>query len=101
MRRRAQILPRDGTVRVVVDGSGETVFSHELRAGDIWRMCATKDAPIRDWVRSGLASAGAGGRLRCGAPLRACAEMRASLGRSQRRLAAIAFAQPRHSHAHC
>lgn len=44
------MLPRDGTVRVVVDGTGETIFSHELQQGDIWRMCTTKDAPIRDWV---------------------------------------------------
>jgi isocitrate dehydrogenase len=35
----------------VRDGTGEPVFSHEVRAGDIWRMCSTKDAPIRDWVR--------------------------------------------------
>jgi isocitrate dehydrogenase len=39
-----------GTVRVV-DDSGETLLEHEVRSGDIWRMCQTKDAPIRDWVR--------------------------------------------------
>jgi isocitrate dehydrogenase len=39
-----------GTVRVV-DGAGETVLAHEVKAGDIWRMCQTKDAPIRDWVQ--------------------------------------------------
>ncbi|HTU94514.1 MAG TPA: NADP-dependent isocitrate dehydrogenase [Solirubrobacteraceae bacterium] len=38
-----------GTVRVV-DGDGETLLSHDVAAGDIWRMCQTKDAPIRDWV---------------------------------------------------
>jgi isocitrate dehydrogenase len=38
-----------GTVRVV-DGSGATLLSHEVEAGDIWRMCQTKDAPIRNWV---------------------------------------------------
>ncbi|HEY2320389.1 MAG TPA: NADP-dependent isocitrate dehydrogenase [Solirubrobacteraceae bacterium] len=39
-----------GTVRVI-DGRGETLLSHEVQKGDIWRMCQTKDAPIRDWVQ--------------------------------------------------
>ena len=39
-----------GTVRVV-DGDGETLLSHDVAPGDIWRMCQTKDAPIHDWVR--------------------------------------------------
>ena len=38
-----------GTVRVI-DESGEVLMSHEVQAGDIWRMCQTKDLPIRDWV---------------------------------------------------
>jgi isocitrate dehydrogenase len=38
-----------GTVRVV-DGEGQTLLSHDVQAGDIWRMCQTKDAPIRDWI---------------------------------------------------
>ncbi len=38
-----------GTVRVV-DGDDATLLSHDVEAGDIWRMCQTKDAPIRDWV---------------------------------------------------
>jgi isocitrate dehydrogenase len=38
-----------GTVRVV-DGHGETLLSHDVQAGDIWRMCQTKDAAIRDWI---------------------------------------------------
>src|SRR5690606_20404693 len=29
----------------------ETVFEHAVEAGDIWRACQTKDAPIRDWVK--------------------------------------------------
>ena len=33
-----------GTVRVV-DSDGETLLSHDVQAGDIWRMCQTKDAP--------------------------------------------------------
>ena len=43
-------LPEDGIVRVV-DDDGNTVFEHEVEKGDIWRMCQTKDEPIRDWVR--------------------------------------------------
>ncbi len=39
-----------GKVRVV-DASGAVVFEHDVDAGDIWRMCQTKDAPIRDWVK--------------------------------------------------
>lgn len=35
----------------VVDGSGEVLMSHDVEAGDIWRACQTKDAPIRDWVK--------------------------------------------------
>lgn len=40
----------DGRVEVV-DAAGEVVMSHEVSAGDIWRACQTKDAPIRDWVK--------------------------------------------------
>src|SRR5690606_38504176 len=40
----------DGTMRVVLaDGTG--LMQHEVEKGDIWRMCQTKDAPIRDWVK--------------------------------------------------
>jgi isocitrate dehydrogenase len=39
-----------GVVRVVDEDSGETLMEHEVEAGDIWRMCQTKDAPIQDWV---------------------------------------------------
>ncbi len=45
-----------GTVRVVGD-DGVTLLEHEVGAGDIWRMCQTKDAPIEDWVRLALARA--------------------------------------------
>ncbi len=40
----------DGTVRVV-DDNGNTVFEHSVEAGDIWRMCQVKDAPVQDWVK--------------------------------------------------
>ncbi len=39
-----------GTVEVV-DASGAVLMSHDVEAGDIWRACQTKDAPIRDWVK--------------------------------------------------
>ncbi|MGZ4601853.1 NADP-dependent isocitrate dehydrogenase [Oryzihumus sp.] len=35
----------------VVNSAGEVLISHEVAAGDIWRACQTKDAPIRDWVK--------------------------------------------------
>jgi isocitrate dehydrogenase len=40
----------DGKVRVLAD-DGSVVFEHAVEAGDIWRMCQTKDAPIQDWVK--------------------------------------------------
>jgi isocitrate dehydrogenase len=39
-----------GTVRVV-DEAGQVLLQHTVEAGDIWRACQTKDAPIRDWVK--------------------------------------------------
>ncbi len=35
----------------VVNGAGEVLMEHDVEAGDIWRACQTKDAPIRDWVK--------------------------------------------------
>ena len=43
-------IPGDGIVRVS-DEAGRTIFEHPVQAGDIWRMCQTKDAPVRDWVK--------------------------------------------------
>ena len=40
----------DGSVRVV-NGAGDSVFEHQVEAGDVWRMCQVKDAPIQDWVK--------------------------------------------------
>ncbi len=42
-------IPRDGTVRVT-NTAGQTILEHVVETGDIWRMCQTKDLPIRDWV---------------------------------------------------
>ena len=49
-----------GTVRVV-DADGNTLLEHEVEAGDIWRMCQTKDAAIQDWIRLAVARARATG----------------------------------------
>ncbi|MBF4985720.1 NADP-dependent isocitrate dehydrogenase, partial [Nonlabens mediterrranea] len=35
----------------VVDADGTVYLEHEVEAGDIWRACQTKDAPIQDWVK--------------------------------------------------
>ena len=40
----------DGVVRVT-DASGQVLLEHAVEAGDIWRACQTKDAPVRDWVK--------------------------------------------------
>jgi isocitrate dehydrogenase len=40
----------NGKVRVV-DAGGQTLIEHQVAKGDIWRMCQTKDLPIRDWVK--------------------------------------------------
>ena len=40
----------DGIVRVV-DGAGQTILTQDVRRGDLFRMCQTKDVAIRDWVR--------------------------------------------------
>lgn len=43
-------IPADGKVEVI-DETGNVLLSHEVQAGDIWRACQTKDAPIKDWVQ--------------------------------------------------
>ncbi len=43
-------LAADGVVRVV-DSKGNLVLQQEVEAGDIFRMCQAKDAPIQDWVK--------------------------------------------------
>jgi isocitrate dehydrogenase len=49
-----------GTVQVV-DADGTTLLEHTVTAGDIWRMCQTKDEPIKDWVRLAVSRARATG----------------------------------------
>jgi len=53
-------IPAPGTVRVV-DESGTTLLQHQVSAGDIWRMCQTKDVPVRDWVKLAVTRARATG----------------------------------------
>ncbi|EAR11577.1 isocitrate dehydrogenase, NADP [Polaribacter irgensii 23-P] len=36
---------------VVLDDSGKILLKHAVEAGDIWRMCQTKDLPIQDWIK--------------------------------------------------
>ena len=43
-------VPAAGTVRVI-DTAGNTVMEHKVGAGDIYRMCQTKDIPVQDWVK--------------------------------------------------
>ncbi len=41
--------PADGTIRIVL-ANGETLHSHDVEAGDIWRSCTAKKAPIENWI---------------------------------------------------
>ncbi|MBT9432555.1 NADP-dependent isocitrate dehydrogenase [Candidatus Sodalis endolongispinus] len=43
-------IPTDGVVQVA-DEAGNVLLTHPVEAGDIWRMCQAKDAPIQDWVK--------------------------------------------------
>jgi len=49
-----------GTV-VVKSDTGVEIFSHSVEEGDIWRMCQTKDPPVRDWVKLAVSRAKASG----------------------------------------
>ncbi|HEU4688255.1 MAG TPA: NADP-dependent isocitrate dehydrogenase [Vicinamibacterales bacterium] len=53
-------IPAAGTVRVT-DDSGQNLFEHAVEKGDIWRMCRTRDLPIRDWVKLAVTRARATG----------------------------------------
>jgi isocitrate dehydrogenase len=46
----------NGTVRVV-DANNITLIEHTVEAGDIWRMCQVKDAPIQDWIKLAVSRA--------------------------------------------
>ncbi len=49
-----------GTVSVR-NAAGAVLMAHEVAAGDIWRACQTKDAPIQDWVKLAVTRARASG----------------------------------------
>jgi isocitrate dehydrogenase len=40
----------NGNVQII-DASGNILIEHNVQAGDIWRMCQVKDAPIQDWIK--------------------------------------------------
>jgi isocitrate dehydrogenase len=44
----------NGAVRVV-DAAGKTLLEQKVEAGDIFRMCQVKDAPVQDWVKLAVA----------------------------------------------
>jgi isocitrate dehydrogenase len=57
-------IPAAGTVRVTKKGTGGSpviLLEHPVEAGDIWRACQTKDAPIQDWVKLAVKRARASG----------------------------------------
>ncbi len=49
-------IPCDGTVKVL-DANGNVLMSHNVEAGDIWRMSRAKDIPIQDWVKLAVSRA--------------------------------------------
>jgi isocitrate dehydrogenase len=53
-------IPAAGTVRIV-DTGGTVVLEQPVAAGDVFRMCQTKDVPIRDWVKLAVKRARATG----------------------------------------
>lgn len=44
-------ITEDGVANITDLATGEVLMSQNVEQGDIWRMCQTKDAPIRDWVK--------------------------------------------------
>jgi isocitrate dehydrogenase len=55
------IAPGAGTIRVVVESSGETLLAQQVDEGDIFRSCQAKDIAIRDWVKLAIRRARATG----------------------------------------
>ncbi|MET4694624.1 NADP-dependent isocitrate dehydrogenase [Endozoicomonas lisbonensis] len=53
-------IPVTGVVSVV-DAAGKVLMEHNVEKGDIWRMCQTRDEPVRDWVKLGVNRARATG----------------------------------------
>ena len=51
----------DGSVEVT-DSAGNVLMQHAVEEGDIWRMCQTKDIPVKDWVKLAVNRARATGQ---------------------------------------
>jgi isocitrate dehydrogenase len=54
-------IPEDGVANIVDIATGEVLLTQNVETGDIWRMCVTKDAAIRDWVKLAVTRARASG----------------------------------------
>jgi isocitrate dehydrogenase len=50
-------VPEGGEARIVDIATGDVLLVQHVEAGDIWRMCQVKDAPIRDWVKLAVSRA--------------------------------------------
>ena len=50
-------ITEDGEARITDIATGEVLLVQHVEAGDIWRMCQCKDAPVRDWVKLAVARA--------------------------------------------
>ena len=46
-------IPQNGKIEVVSKG-GDVLLAHDVQAGDVWRMCRVKDAPVQDWIKLGV-----------------------------------------------
>ena len=46
-------IPQNGKIEVV-SKSGDVLLAHDVQAGDVWRMCRVKDAPVQDWIKLGV-----------------------------------------------
>jgi isocitrate dehydrogenase len=46
----------DGVVKVI-NANGKVLIEHMVEAGDIWRMCQVKDAPVQDWIKLAVSRA--------------------------------------------
>jgi len=66
-----------GVMRVL-DGEGTLLMEQAVEKGDIFRMCQTKDEPIKDWVKLAVTRARATGRLRCFGSMRSVPTTRKS-----------------------
>ena len=46
-------IPQNGKIEVV-SKCGDVLLAHDVQAGDVWRMCRVKDAPVQDWIKLGV-----------------------------------------------